>query len=402
MANQKRISLLLLFLGLFINQAAAQKINFSDLKQGTTFLVKFNQGRSTLDSVAKEDLRIIAKGFEEYDDLKIEVAGHTDFRGNLKANIKLAKMRADIVTDFLIENGADKKRIEVNAYGGARPLSEEVAAMNRRVELTVVKNSDLAKNFFGVYQRNSEEYTAEQKEVPINEIREDRQSPIKKVALIIGNDDYRGIGTLKNPSNDAQLMFTTLNDLGFEVHHHVNLNYQTMIGAIKEFSYIINGADIVLFYYAGHGMQLNGDNYLIPIDATLKNGSKDLTFEAINTNILLKVFEYTNKESLNILILDACRNNPYQTGARSAGSGLSEMRPPTGTVIAFATSPGAIAFDGDGNNGVYTQELVKQMKKPQRIEDVFMKTRINVEEATDNQQSPWELFRLRGIYYFKK
>jgi len=112
--------------------------------------------------------------------------------------------------------------------------------------------------------------------------------------------------------------------------------------------------------------------------------------------------EYTNKESLNILILDACRNSPYNTGTRGSGDGLAELKAPTGTIIAYATSPGSVAYDGEGNNGVYTSQLVKQLNKSQRVEDVFMQTRINVEQITDGKQSPWELFRLRSIFYFKK
>jgi len=103
-----------------------------------------------------------------------------------------------------------------------------------------------------------------------------------------------------------------------------------------------------------------------------------------------------------MIILDACRSIPFSSGTRGAGEGLAEIKPPTGTIIAFATSPGSVAFDGEGENGVYTTELVKQMNKAQRVEDLFMQTRLGVEKVTGGRQSPWELVRLRGIFYFKK
>jgi uncharacterized caspase-like protein len=153
-------------------------------------------------------------------------------------------------------------------------------------------------------------------------------------------------------------------------------------------------------YFAGHEMQFNGDNYLLPTDISLQNGSNDLPLEGINSKTILKILEYTNTESLNILILDACRSSPYNTNTRGTSSGLAELKAPTGTIIAYATSPGSVAYDGAGNNGVYTSQLAIQLNKPQR--DVFMQTRLNVEAITNGKQSPWELFRLRSIFYFKK
>jgi len=380
----------------------SQDININDLKQGTVFLVKFDQGMANIDPSAKVNLDVIAEGFQKFDDLEIEVAGHTDFQGNAKANQKLAKLRAQLVSDYLKSKGTPKKSIKIVSYGGSKPLSEEIGEMNRRVEITILKNSSLGRNYFGVSNRSSDSFESEIADIPTQSVTADQFSNVKKVALVIGNSDYTTITKLKNPTNDADLMEKTLADLGFEVYDYKNLSYAQMIDAIKNFSYELHGVDIVLFYFAGHGLQFNGANYLLPIDVELKNGSMDLTFEAINSNIILKVLEYTNEDNLNILILDACRNTPFLDGNRSMGNGLVELKPPTGSVIAYATSPGAIAFDGDGNNGVYTLELTKQMVKPQRIEDVFMNTRINVEQVTNMEQSPWELFRLRGVYYFNK
>ncbi len=393
---------LILVFTLIINATSSQDLSVDDLKQGTVFLVKFGQGMAKMDPSAKTNLDIIVNGFEKFDDLQIEVAGHTDFRGDAKANQKLAKLRAKIVSDYLIAQGTPKKSVKTVSYGGERPLSKEIAEMNRRVEITVLKNSSLGRNYFGVSNRSSESFETDIAEIPVPSVTKDQFSDAKKLALVIGNGNYTEIVKLKNPTNDADLMQKTLTELGFEVYDYKNLSYTQMIDAIKNFSYELHGVDIVLFYFAGHGLQFNGSNYLLPVDVELKNGSMDLTFEAINSNIILKVLEYTNEDNLNILILDACRNTPFLEGNRSMGNGLVELKPPTGSVIAYATSPGSVAFDGEGNNGVYTLELTKQMVKPQRIEDVFMNTRINVEEVTNMEQSPWELFRLRGIYYFNK
>jgi uncharacterized caspase-like protein len=182
------------------------------------------------------------------------------------------------------------------------------------------------------------------------------------------------------------------------VSEYKNLGHAKMMEALRSFTTQIEGADIVFFYFAGHGLQHQGSNYLLPTDVALKNGPLDLQFEAIKVDVIFNLLEYTNKESLNIIVLDACRNNPFSTWTRSAGSGLAEMKPPSGSLIAFATSPGAFAFDGTGSNGVYTEALAEELKKPQRLEDVFMNTRLKVERKTNGVQSPWELFRLRAAY----
>jgi hypothetical protein len=379
-----------------------QAIKLEDLKKGTIFLVRFDIGSARVDPASAPDLDVIAEGFKRYEGLRIEIAGHTDFKGDPMRNLKLSKKRAEVVRSYLAAHGVAKYTMQVSAYGGTAPLSKEISEMNRRVEVRILENPALPKNVFGAYQRKPDDYTVEQTSLPSPAITPTSSVPLRKVALVIGNDAYAGYPRLKNPANDANLMSTTLRGLGFDVATYTDVGYSQMIKAIKDFSYTLNGSDVVLFYFAGHGMQFNGENYLLPVDVALKNGANDLPFEAVNSNIVLRVLEYTNKESLNILVLDACRTTPFQTGTRSGGDGLAEIRPPTGTVVAYSTSPGAVALDGDGSNGVYTQELARQMTVPQRIEDLFMHTRVAVENSTNGRQSPWELFRLRGVYYFAK
>jgi hypothetical protein len=225
----------------------------------------------------------------------------------------------------------------------------------------------------------------------------------KKVALVIGNSSYgQGAASLKNPVNDARSMSQALQNMGFEVISGLDLGYLQMMEKIKLFAGKCSNSDVALFYFAGHGMQTDGENYLLPVDIKLNNGKSDLAFEAVKVEMLTEVMGHGDKDRLNILILDACRNNPFRSWDRGGSDGLAEIKVPSGTLVAFATSPGSTASDGSGENGLYTGELIKQIQKPQRIEDVFINTRIEVERKSGNQQSPWELARLRGIYYLMR
>lgn len=222
----------------------------------------------------------------------------------------------------------------------------------------------------------------------------------KRLALIIGNANYQHATPLKNTINDAVDMTEVLNSLNFEVLTYENLDYQQMRKAIRTFSDQVDQFDVSLFFYAGHGIQVDGKNYLIPVDAKL-DSKKDIAFEAIEVDKVLTILEHRDENSLNLLVLDACRNNPFRSWERGSGEGLSSITPPSGTLVAYSTSPGSFASDGYGDNGLYTSELIKQLNKSQRIEDVFINTRIAVEEKSGGNQSPWELARLRGVYFLK-
>ncbi len=221
----------------------------------------------------------------------------------------------------------------------------------------------------------------------------------KRLALVIGNSNYGGGQFLKNPANDANLMATTLQNLGFEVIKRIDANKQSIELAIREFSKKLPNYNVALFYFAGHGLQVDGINYLIPTDAKLEDKG-DCKFEAVSVNFIVEEFEqYPN--NTNIVILDACRNNPFRSWARGGERGFKAIAPTSGTIIAFATSEGATASDGNGSNGLFTQELVKQMKIPQSIENVFKKTRVEVEKYSNNAQSPQEWTKLKGDFWFK-
>jgi hypothetical protein len=220
----------------------------------------------------------------------------------------------------------------------------------------------------------------------------------KRLALVIGNSNYKGGLKLVNPANDANLMAVTLENLGFEVIKRIDASKQSMEDAIRDFSRKLPNYNVALFYYAGHGIQVEGLNYLIPTDAELQDKS-DCKFEAISVNYVVEEFEkYPN--NVNIVILDACRNNPFRSWARGGELGFKAIPPTSGTIISFATSEGSTASDGSGSNGLFTEQLVKQMYLKQTIESVFKKTRVEVELLSNGAQSPQEWSKLKGEFYF--
>jgi hypothetical protein len=222
----------------------------------------------------------------------------------------------------------------------------------------------------------------------------------KRLALVFGNSQYRNNSTLKNPVNDANLMEGTLKELGFEVIKRLNAGKSEMEAAIREFTEKLPDYNVALFYYAGHGIQVDGKNYLIPTDALLEKPI-DCKFEAVAVNFVVDEFE-RYPDNTNIVILDACRNNPYASWARGGEAGFKAMNFTSGTIIAFATSEGATAADGKGDNGLFTEELVKQMVVPQSVYSVFMKTRVQVKKLSNNQQVPTEWNKLDGDFFFRK
>jgi Caspase domain/Glucodextranase, domain B len=221
----------------------------------------------------------------------------------------------------------------------------------------------------------------------------------KRIALVIGNADYTATSKLKNTLNDAKAMTATLKSLGFEVISIENGTYETIKNAIYAFGDRIQDVDVSMFFYAGHGLEVDGTNYLVPVDADIQS-HLDVKQKCIPLTGVSNTMEFANDEGLNMIILDACRNNPFPAGKRG-GTGLARINAPSGTLIAYATDPGSVASDGDGTNGLYTGELIKQLQISQRIEDIFMHTRNSVEQLSGGKQRPWEEARLKGIFYLK-
>ena len=221
----------------------------------------------------------------------------------------------------------------------------------------------------------------------------------KKVALIIGNSNYKDAARLRNPVNDATAMSNALNKLGFEVAELTDATQKEMNRAISQFGRRLNGDTVGFFFYAGHGLQVKGKNYLVPIDALIDSEASVPTETVEIDSVLAQLAS----SSLSIVVLDACRNNPFESKVRATGGGLAQIDAPKGSFIAFATSPGRTAADGSGSNGVYTSELIKQISIPNLpIESVFKKVRANVAKLTGDAQIPWESTSLVGDFYFNQ
>lgn len=221
----------------------------------------------------------------------------------------------------------------------------------------------------------------------------------KKVALVVGNSDYL-IGPLKNPVNDARAMKKALEKTGFEVLYHENItNKDNFTKAVRAFGQRLQNGEVGLFYFAGHGLQVKGINFLVPVKAEVLS-EPEVEFECLDVGFVLAQMEAANNR-MNIVILDACRNNPFARSFRSADRGLATMMAPTGTLIAYATAPGSVAADGEGENGLYTEHILKQITKPGlKIEEVFKNVRAEVVQISNNRQVPWEASSLIGDFYF--
>ncbi len=222
-----------------------------------------------------------------------------------------------------------------------------------------------------------------------------------RIALVIGNSDYAS-GPLPNPANDAKLIGDALNGLGFEVIARRNADQITMKRAIQEFGSRLEKAGpgaVGLFYYAGHGVQLSGRNYLIPTTARIDREG-DVEIEAVSADWVIEQMRYA-RNRLNIVILDACRNNPFTRSMRSVDRGLATMDAPAGILIAYSTAPGAVAADGAGRNSPYTEALTQAMRDMHEpVEQVFKRVRVGVMTATSGKQVPWESSSLTGDFYF--
>jgi uncharacterized caspase-like protein len=220
----------------------------------------------------------------------------------------------------------------------------------------------------------------------------------KRVALVIGNSAYKAT-PLRNPENDARAMAQLLREAGFEVLAYENQNQKQMRRAIIDFGDRLADGGVGLFYFSGHGLQVGGRNYMIPTDAEIRF-EKEVEVESVDVASVLARME-TAQNRLNIVILDACRDNPFGSTFKSAGRGLAQIDAPSGTFIAYATGPGKLAEDGDGPNGLYTGELLRALRTPSlRIEEVFKRVRAAVQQRTRNRQVPWESSSLTGEFFF--
>jgi formylglycine-generating enzyme required for sulfatase activity len=240
----------------------------------------------------------------------------------------------------------------------------------------------------------------------------------KRVALVVGNSNYAHVSPLSNPANDARLLADALRSVGFTLirgEAQLDLDKQSFEKAVQEFGAKLLGADVGLFYYAGHGLQLGGNNYLVPIDAN-PNREADVGIQTLDANLILNQMEGTGTK-LNIIILDACRNDPFKGRGLNmgrgrdndtvklrdiGGGGLAEMRAPEGTLISFATQPGNVALDGTDGDSPYARALAEIIHTPGLgIFDAFNQVGLTVKRATGGRQLPWmSNSPIDGAFYF--
>jgi hypothetical protein len=226
----------------------------------------------------------------------------------------------------------------------------------------------------------------------------------KRIALVVGNSAYQNIARLDNPRNDATLMAETLSGLGFALiggRAQLDLDKAALDTDVQNFGRQIQGADVALFYYAGHGVQVNGSNYLVPVGAN-PTREADVDFQMVDINLVLRQMQGSGTR-LNMVILDACRNNPFGgRGLRSADGGLAQMRAPEGTLISYATQPGSVAQDGSDGHSPYTKALATTIKQAGLdIFQTFNQVGLAVKRETSGSQQPWvSSSPIDGSFYF--
>jgi hypothetical protein len=221
-----------------------------------------------------------------------------------------------------------------------------------------------------------------------------------RLALVIGNAAYRN-SPLLNPVNDARLMESALREAGFTVIKAENASLREMRRLLRDFGdRLKQNGGVGLFYFAGHGLQVRGENYLVSVDSDIRN-EDEVADDALNAQLVLEKMQSAGNR-VNVVILDACRNNPFAVRSRSSVLGLATMHAPSGSIIAYSTAPGSVASDGGGQNGLYTQHLARVI--PQAgvpIEEAFKMVRAAVRRESNNQQVPWENTALEGQFFFK-
>ena len=241
-------------------------------------------------------------------------------------------------------------------------------------------------------------------EAPSADIRNGMQTPPpadQRVALVIGNSNYQSAPKLSNPGNDAQSMTQLLNSAGFEVTQATNLTRIDMVRVVQDFTAKVaerGPGTVAMVYYAGHGVQIEGENYLLPVDAKISN-VYDLDSNSVRLVDLMGTLESISSR-MRIVVLDACRNNPFPE-VNDAGRGLAIVDAPNGSIVGYSTSPGMEAADGDGNHSPYTSAFLSIAREPNLpIEQLFKRVRLEVNHTTRGRQTPWESSSLTSDFFF--
>jgi Caspase domain len=286
------------------------------------------------------------------------------------------------------------------------PAERQIQYIDRK---SIISNCEgLAQGWVKIPSTFPEFYEAELQELGLTTAQTNPSQPIlantdtaqKRIALVIGNSTYIS-KPLKNPVNDADDMTAFLKGAGFKVIEIKNADIFQLRSSIKNFEENLSAYDVGLIYYSGHGIEFKGSNYLIPVDAQLRN-EQDIPRQGYDISSILAKMSKANKKT-TIFILDACRNNPVFSQYRSAADGLTQMAAPSGAIIAFSAAPGQVASDGNGRNSPYTAALLTKARVPnKKIEDILKETSQKVSDDTGGRQIPWYNSSLVGDFYFSK
>lgn len=361
---------------------------------------------------------VMAKSFEKLDRNKEAQKYYDDAVGFAGPNKKVgAQILADRAQFHAKQGRTQEAQDDLAKAKTLDPNNQTIASASLPGTTPASRTAGEEKNTKMIVQNNKKtDAPSSKNDQPAGEKSEAVQSVIpaiaatykdeKRYALVIGNSNYpREIGILKNPVNDATDVATELRNSNFEVQLLTNATYVQLREAMRKFQEKLTSGPrdqtVGLFYYAGHGVQYQDENYLVPIDAQVQF-EDDITRMCFPVQrMVLANMERTNSR-MNIVILDACRNNPFPATSRSVGQGLGEMKRARGSFIAFATAPGSVASDGNGRNGLYTQELLKAMRKPGlTIEQVFKEVRMNVLRLSSERQYTWDSSNIIGEFVFK-
>lgn len=300
-----------------------------------------------------------------------------------------------------LKSDAEKVKIKVRFNGEEFEELSDLPISDKKCGYTYITNLNLAPGENNIEVTLSDEF-GESKYSRRVRYYENKEIKYRGLALVIGNSDYEHATNLKNPKNDAYDLHIALKKLGFEVQKFHDLSEEEMKKVIGNYLLKLEEYKIGVVFYAGHGIQHEGRNYLIPVNVGLDNPA-DIAKKCIDTGSILKRMELMEVET-SVVMLDACRNNPFgniSTFKGDATNGLTGADAPPGTIVAFATSPGKTASDGSGNNGLYTQEILNHIFKPDlKLEDLFKQVRVSVMKKSRNQQIPWETSSLVEDFYF--
>lgn len=279
--------------------------------------------------------------------------------------------------------------LKPKALSGLRRLSAAVLIVGMSLPLSVLGSAV-------AWAQNSTDRSL----VVLQPLKNQRVSSDRRVALVIGNGSYQSVSPLPNPPNDATDVANALRGLGFEVILETNADLRTMGSALNRFADLLSQGSVGLFYYAGHGIQFEGQNYLMPVDANLRD-ERDLDYAALPLDKVFREMARADND-VNLVILDACRNNPFPQQSRSSVGGLATPgNAASGLLIAYATAPGAVAADGEGRNGTFTAALLEHLAEPGlEVEQMLKRVRATVKEKTLDRQVPWTSSSLIGEFSF--